>query len=81
MQEVFHKIEEIKNKVIILQNAYENLVKENKILAEKIQSLERELEFSKGKPENKTNFVEKEKIQEELATYINEIDELIKILS
>ncbi len=79
-----YKIDEITNKVSILLNSYENLKKENEKLAKKIQSLEQEIEFSKGKLENKSivnKNIEKEKIEEELATYIKEIDDLIKILS
>ena len=82
MQEVFSKIEELKNKLIVLKKNFELAKKENKILVEKIQSLEHEIKILKGKPGLKYDKnVEVEKIKEELSDYINEIEELIQILS
>ncbi|HHH55105.1 MAG TPA: hypothetical protein ENK91_15695 [Bacteroidetes bacterium] len=86
MQEVFSKIEDLKLKVSILLDEKKKLLQENKLLVEKIKSLEQEMEISKGKfqqkeIEKKLKNVGEDKIREELTKYINDIDELIKILS
>ena len=86
MQEVFSKIEDLKNKVSILLEEKKKLQHENKFLAEKVKSLEQKMEinkenFQQKRIEKNIKNVGENKIREELTKYINEIDELIKILS
>lgn len=78
MQNVFVKLEELKSKISKLLILYKNVKEENKSLSNKVILLEEEL---KKRNTNFSNNEDNEKLRIRIEESINEIDEVIKILS
>ncbi len=80
MQEVFIKIEDLKNKISKLLLVHNNLKEDNKILKKRVVFLESTLEKQKDIL-NRSENVKSEDLQRRIKEYIEEIDEVIKLLS
>jgi len=80
MQDLLTEIKYLTGHINKLLEKYKNLKRENVTLKEYIKKLEQELQKNKNHIKT-TEGREKEFIAGELSKYIDEIDELIKILS
>lgn len=80
MQEVFIKIDDLKNKISKLLLLYNNIKEDNKILTKRVVFLESTLEKQKNIL-NRSENVKSEDLKRRIKEYIDEIDEVIKLLS
>ena len=80
MQELFTEIKKLNEHLNKLLEKYKNTRQENIVLKEKIKKLEEQIQKDKNHI-NTTEGKERDFVVGELSKYINEIDELIKILS
>ena len=78
MQEVFIKIDDLKNKFLKLQEAYKNIQLENITLKKRVTGLK---EIIEKQNTNKSESIEIEGIETRVDYCISEIDEVIKTLS
>jgi len=78
MQTVFVKLEELKLKISKLLFLYKNVEEENKSLKNRVRTLEEELN---EKISSFSEIVDNEELKIRIEESINEIDEVIKILS
>lgn len=80
MQEVFIKIEDLKNKISKLLIAYKNIKEDNKNLKKRNLFLESTLEKNKNIL-NRSENVNSEDLKRRIEEYLDEIDGVIKLLS